>query len=77
MSSNLMPVGWRPLKVVVDDIIVCVIYGSVALTNRDVLIPPKFCPGILAKFYREFHQYQSMRNCRSSLKTSKNCERDS
>ena len=62
---------------VVDGIIVCVIYGSMALANGDVLFSPKFCPGILAKFYQEFHQYQSMRYCRRSLKTSRNYERDS
>ena len=68
MSSNLMPMNWRPLKVVVDSIIGCMIYGSVALADGDVLISPKFCPGNLVGFYQEFHQYQSMGKCRSSPK---------
>ena len=66
-----MPVVWRPLKVVVDGIILRVIYRFVALADGDVLISPVFCPGILANSYQEFHQYQSMEKCCSSLETSK------
>ena len=71
MSSNMIRVGRRPLKVIVDSINICMIYGSVALANGSMLISPSFCPGILAKFYHQVYQHQSMRGCLNSLKVSR------